>query len=46
MSKIKIAIVTGGNKGIGLEIVKGLVRKFNDIFYLTGSFIILNMYLT
>lgn len=32
----KVAIVTGANKGIGLEIVKGLCRKFNGTVYLTA----------
>ena len=32
----KIAVVTGGNKGIGFAIVKGLVPLFNGIVYLTG----------
>lgn len=38
MSLTKIAVVTGGNKGIGLEIVKGLAKKFNGVVYLTGLF--------
>uniref|UniRef100_A0A1B6CFB5 carbonyl reductase (NADPH) n=2 Tax=Clastoptera arizonana TaxID=38151 RepID=A0A1B6CFB5_9HEMI len=32
----KVAVVTGGNKGIGYEIVKGLCEKFNGIVYLTA----------
>lgn len=32
----KIAVVTGGNKGIGFGIVKGLCEKFNGIVYLTA----------
>jgi len=32
----KVAIVTGGNKGIGLAIVKGLCEKFNGVVYLTA----------
>lgn len=35
---MKVAVVTGGNKGIGLEIVKGLAQKFNGAVYLTGLF--------
>ena len=31
----RIAIVTGSNKGIGLEIVKGLCKDFDGIVYLT-----------
>lgn len=32
----KIAIVTGGNKGIGYGIVRNLCEKFNGIVYLTA----------
>lgn len=32
----KVAIVTGGNKGIGFQIVKGLCQKFNGAVYLTS----------
>lgn len=32
----KVAIVTGGNKGIGFEIVKGLCQKFEGVVYLTA----------
>ncbi|XP_053617323.1 carbonyl reductase [NADPH] 1-like [Plodia interpunctella] len=32
----KVAIVTGSNKGIGFEIVKGLCQKFNGAVYLTS----------
>jgi carbonyl reductase 1 len=32
----KVAVVTGGNKGIGFEIVKGLCQKFNGTVYLTA----------
>ncbi len=35
-SILKVAVVTGSNKGIGLEIVKGLAKKFEGIIYLTG----------
>ncbi|KAG8239565.1 hypothetical protein J437_LFUL019229, partial [Ladona fulva] len=36
MSITKIAVVTGGNKGIGFAIVKGLCEKFDGIVYLTA----------
>ncbi|CAG7720700.1 unnamed protein product [Allacma fusca] len=36
MSKTKIAIVTGSNKGIGLAIVKQLCKKFDGKVYLTS----------
>ncbi|XP_028162733.1 carbonyl reductase [NADPH] 1-like [Ostrinia furnacalis] len=32
----KVAVVTGANKGIGLEIVKGLCQKFDGTVYLTA----------
>ncbi|XP_063376344.1 carbonyl reductase [NADPH] 1-like [Cydia fagiglandana] len=32
----KVAIVTGGNRGIGFEIVKGLCAKFDGAVYLTA----------
>lgn len=32
----KVAIVTGGNRGIGFEIVKGLCQKFDGVVYLTA----------
>ncbi|KAL0849311.1 hypothetical protein ABMA28_013633 [Loxostege sticticalis] len=32
----KVAVVTGANKGIGFEIVKGLCRKFEGTVYLTA----------
>ncbi|XP_068621293.1 carbonyl reductase [NADPH] 3-like [Battus philenor] len=32
----KVAIVTGSNKGIGFEIVKGLCKKFDGAVYLTA----------
>ena len=35
MSK-RVAIVTGSNKGIGLAIVEGLLKKFDGIVYLTS----------
>ncbi|XP_071455695.1 carbonyl reductase [NADPH] 3-like [Hetaerina americana] len=36
MSTTKVAVVTGGNKGIGYAIVKGLCEKFDGIVYLTS----------
>ncbi|RZC42672.1 carbonyl reductase [NADPH] 1 [Asbolus verrucosus] len=36
MSSQKVAVVTGGNKGIGYAIVKGLCEKFQGIVYLTS----------
>lgn len=35
MSK-KVAVVTGSNKGIGFAIVKGLLKRFDGIVYLTA----------
>lgn len=32
----KVAVVTGGNRGIGFEIVKGLCAKFDGAVYLTA----------
>lgn len=32
----KVAVVTGSNRGIGFEIVKGLCQKFNGAVYLTA----------
>ncbi|KAG7205401.1 hypothetical protein KM043_007395 [Ampulex compressa] len=32
----RVAVVTGGNKGIGLAIVKGLCKQFDGIVYLTA----------
>ncbi|KAK7106386.1 carbonyl reductase [NADPH] 1-like [Littorina saxatilis] len=32
----KVAVVTGGNKGIGLEVVRGLCRKFDGDVILTA----------
>ena len=34
----RVAIVTGGNKGIGFSVVKGLAKDFNGQVYLTGKF--------
>ncbi|XP_033341075.2 carbonyl reductase [NADPH] 1 [Megalopta genalis] len=33
---IRVAVVTGGNKGIGFAIVKGLCKQFDGIVYLTA----------
>merc|ERR1712179_607397 len=33
---VKVAVVTGGNKGIGYAIVKGLSKKFDGLIYLTA----------
>ncbi|XP_067124360.1 carbonyl reductase [NADPH] 1-like [Centruroides vittatus] len=33
---VKIAVVTGGNKGIGFAIVKALCQKFDGHVYLTA----------
>lgn len=33
---VKIAVVTGSNKGIGYAIVKGLAREYPGKVYLTG----------
>jgi len=36
MSNNKVAIVTGGNKGIGYAIISNLKDNFNGIIYLTA----------
>lgn len=36
MSAQRIAVVTGGNKGIGYEIVKEMCKKFDGVVYLTA----------
>ncbi|VEN42703.1 unnamed protein product [Callosobruchus maculatus] len=36
MAEEKIAVVTGSNKGIGFEIVKGLCKRFSGKVYLTA----------
>lgn len=32
----KVAVVTGGNKGIGLAIVRALCKQFQGVVYLTA----------
>jgi NAD(P)-dependent dehydrogenase (short-subunit alcohol dehydrogenase family) len=32
-----VAVVTGGNRGIGFAICKNLATKFNGTVYLTGN---------
>ena len=32
----RVAVVTGSNKGIGYEIVRGLCKQFDGVVYLTG----------
>lgn len=34
--KSRVAVVTGGNKGIGLAIVRGLCKQFEGTVYLTS----------
>jgi short-subunit dehydrogenase involved in D-alanine esterification of teichoic acids len=34
----RVAVVTGGNKGIGFEIVKRLCKEFDGDVILTGNF--------
>lgn len=41
MASRKIAVVTGGNKGIGFTIVKGLCEKYDGHVYLTARNVIL-----
>lgn len=36
MSATRVAIVTGGNKGIGYAIVQGLAKDFKGDVYLTA----------
>ena len=33
---VKVAVITGGNKGIGFAIVQGLAKKFDGVIYLTA----------
>lgn len=33
---VKVAVVTGSNKGIGFAIVKGLLKRFDGVVYLTS----------
>ena len=37
MSQVKVAVVTGSNKGIGFYIVKRLCQEFDGHVYLTGK---------
>ena len=36
MSGVKVAVVTGSNKGIGLAIVRRLCKDFEGVVYLTA----------
>ncbi|XP_063303470.1 carbonyl reductase [NADPH] 1-like [Pelobates fuscus] len=36
MASIKVAVVTGGNKGVGLAVVKALCKQFRGDVYLTA----------
>ena len=36
MNNVRVAVVTGSNKGIGFEIIKRLCKEFNGDVYLTG----------
>lgn len=35
-NQLKVAVVTGSNKGIGFAIVRSLYKKFNGVIYLTS----------
>ncbi len=37
MNQVKVAVVTGSNKGIGFYIVKRLCQEFDGHVYLTGK---------
>ena len=41
MSKDRVCVVTGANKGVGYAIVKELSKKFDGLIYLTGISLIL-----
>ncbi len=41
MSKDRVCVVTGANKGVGYAIVKELSKKFDGLIYLTGSLILI-----
>lgn len=36
LNMVKVAVVTGSNKGIGFAIVKGLCKRFDGVVYLTS----------
>ena len=38
-SQLKVAVVTGSNKGIGFATVRSLAKQFNGDVYLTGNII-------
>ena len=38
MSGVKVAVVTGSNKGIGLAIVRALCKQYDGAVYLTSRY--------
>lgn len=44
MSANKIAVVTGGNKGIGLAIVRALCKQYDGTVYLTARYVYVASY--
>ena len=40
MSGVKVAVVTGSNKGIGLAIVRALCKQYDGAVYLTSRYAI------